>query len=744
MTATDSLHRLAALAGIEDGWWDFFGQWREVPAESKRLLLAAMGLDVADEHGVWRSLHELETRPWRRWLEPVLVWRADAGAPQVAVTLPRERDDNPLAWTLDEELGAAHSGRVTPAELPLLEEREIDGVVHRRRLFTLPATPPLGYHRLRLVSEDHAEAWMNLIVAPARAYEPEELCDGGRVWGVATQAYALRRPDDWGAGDYTAVAHLARQVGRLGAAAVGVNPLHALFPNRPERYGPYGPSSRVFLSAALIDVAAVPDYGECAAVREWVEEGALRAELEDLRRRELIDWPGVNRRKMAVLRRLYDWFRGQHLRAGQETERGRAFRRFQRDGGRPAELFATFEALQAWLMARDPHLGYWRHWPQEYRHPDSPAVAAFTRERREDVEFFWYLQWQADAQLAEVAGGCAEMNMPVGLYADLAVGIAQDGGEAWARQDAIALGVSVGAPPDPLSLKGQDWGVAPFNPVALREAAYGPFIDVLRANMRHAGALRLDHAMQLQRLYWVPHGHAADEGAYVTFPLDDLLGLVALESRRNRCLVIGEDLGTVPEGFRERMLERGVYGYRLLVFERRDDGSFKPPEEFMEHALVIFGTHDLPSLPAFWRGNDVEERARHQLYPRPEQADEERAARAEDRRRLVGALAAQGLLPEDFPTGPELSGEDARRLMEAVHAYLDRAPSRLMMVQIEDVLGLAVQMNLPGTTAQHPNWRYRYPLEVRALATDERLRALARRLYHGRCAPGQRPVVELD
>ncbi len=742
MSAAEDMRRLSELAGVEDGWWDFYGAWRPVPAATRRALLAAMGFEVDDDHALWRSRHAFEARPWRRWLEPVLVWRAAQGPPCVPVTLPEDRDAAPLAWSVDEELGVAHDGRLLPADLPLAEEREVEGVRYRRRLFTLPAVPPLGYHRLRLAADDGAEASMALIVVPERAYEPPPLDAGGRVWGVATQAYALRRPGDWGAGDYGAVRRLAEHVGRLGGAAVGVNPLHALFPGRPERFGPYGPSSRCFASVALIDVAAVPDYAECAAVRDEVETGALAPALAALRGRRLIDWYGVNTRKLAVLRRLYDWFRGQHLRPGQESERGRAFRAFQRDGGRGAELFATFEALQAHVVAHEPHRAYWRHWPGEYRRPDSPAVAEFARTRREEVEFFWYLQWQADAQLAAIAATCAEWRMPVGLYADVAVGIAGDGAEAWACQDVMALGVSVGAPPDPFSHRGQDWGVLSFSPVALREAAYAPFVEVLRANMRHAGAVRLDHAMQLQRLYWVPHGHPADEGAYVRFPLDDLLGLVALESRRNRCLVIGEDLGTVPEGFREAMLARGLYGYRLLAFERTEDG-FKPPGAFLDQALVIFGTHDLPSLPGYWRGSDVEERARHGLFA-PDTVAAERRVRAEERRQLVAALAAEGLLPADFPTGPDLDDDGRRRLAEAVHAYLDRTPSRLMMVQIEDALGLEAQMNLPGTAEQHPNWRYRYPLDVDAIATDAPLRALARRLYDGRCAAEQRPVVDLD
>jgi 4-alpha-glucanotransferase len=354
-------------------------------------------------------------------------------------------------------------------------------------------------------------------------------------------------------------------------------------------------------------------------------------------------------------------------------------------------------------------------------------------EHVEQVEFFQWLQFIADEQLGEAqARGKAE-GAAIGLYRDLAVGIAGDGGEAWAQQDCLALGVSVGAPPDPLALKGQDWGLVPFNPVTLRENFYAPFIEVMAANMRHAGALRLDHAMSLARLYWVPPGQPADQGAYVRYPAEDLFRLVALESQRNRCLVIGEDLGTVPDGFRERMDRMGIFAYRVMVFEKTADGAFRRPEDFDAKALAIAATHDLPSLRGWWAGKDIDRREALGLYPRQDQAAEENAARAADRVAMVAALAGQGLLAPDFPVGPALSDSQAVSLAGAVHTYLGRSASRLTMVQMEDVLGQEIQMNLPGTTTQHPNWRLRYKVDTAAILSDGRmlssaegLRALSR------------------
>ncbi|MBF0306529.1 MAG: 4-alpha-glucanotransferase [Alphaproteobacteria bacterium] len=723
MTAGTDLDRLAALAGIEEGWWDFFGEYRPVSADTKRAFLEAMGFAVADDGAVARSLREFEERPWRRPLEPVALWRESRGNPEIAISLPAHREGQPIAWTLEEEIGATHGGGLIPAELPVLSERDLDGEPVRRRLFRLPGPLSPGIHRFLL---PELAASTSLIVVPDQAWCPPELERGRKLWGVATQTYALRGERDWGIGDFGALAELCRLAGEAGASAVGINPLHALFPSLPERFSPYSPSSRLFVTITGIDVEAIPDFAECAAARRMVAGKAFRAKLARLRADSRVDYPAVMALKMPVLALLHAHFRAHG------DGRAAAFHRFQAQGGRAAEMFATFQALQEHFLAADPPASYWRHWPEEFRHPDSPAVIDWAGAHRERVEFFWWLQWQAEQQLGMVAETCRAAGMPIGLYRDLGVGIADDGAEAWARQDLLSLGVSVGAPPDPLNLLGQDWGLAPFNPVALREAAYRPFLDVLAANMRHAGALRLDHAMLLQRLYWVPRGAKADQGAYVRYPVDDLFGLVALMSRRQRCLVIGEDLGTVPDGFRERMFDRGLLAYRLLVFERDRDGEFLPPDQLTEQAVVQVGTHDLPSLRAWWMGTDLDLRERLSLFPRPEMVAAERAGRARDRERLVAALARIGLLPANFPTQPELSDDEAGRLAMAVHDYVGGSASRLMLVQIEDVLALALQMNLPGTCDEHPNWRSRLPVPVAQAMADGRMRELARRLAVGR------------
>lgn len=714
MTGVSALDRLARLAGIEDGWWDFFGRWRVVPPETKRVFLAAMGLPAADEEQTRASLAALEARPWRRWLDPVLVVEERSGPPAIPLTLPAEVDAQPFRWRIDEELGIAHEGWFRPFELGGYEERILDGALLRRRVLALPALPPAGYHRLTVTGPDGREARLDLIVAPSRAHVPAGLARPPGLWGIATQVYALRREQDWGVGGYRALGELAAGAARLGAACVGINPVHALFPNQPERFSPYAPSSRTFLNTAYIDVELIPEFADCREAQRLFAAPAAREMLGRARGAALVDYVTAAQLARPILEALFRCFRRQGDQA--------AFAAFQAEAGERARRFAVFEALHERMS--EEGRPYWREWPEELRRPDSPAVAAFAAERAERVDYYQWLQFVADRQLAEAHQAGRAAGAAIGLYRDLAVGLAGDGGEAWLEQDSLALGVSVGAPPDPLALKGQDWGLLPLNPLALRDRAYAPFIAVMRANMRHAGAMRLDHAMALQRLYWVPPGLPADQGAYVRYPVEDLFRLVALESRRNRCLVIGEDLGTVPDGFRERMERTGLFAYRVMVFEKEDEG-FRPPERFDEAALAIFATHDLPSARAWWDGSDIEARERLDLYPRPGQAEEERIARGRDRAALVAALHGAGLLTAAFPRAGALSDDEIDRLTTAAHRYLARSRSRLAMVQIEDVLGLALQMNLPGTTTQHPNWRQRYPVEVAAILADPRFARLA-------------------
>ncbi|MGH6635909.1 MAG: malto-oligosyltrehalose synthase, partial [Gammaproteobacteria bacterium] len=492
---------------------------------------------------------------------------------------------------------------------------------------------------------------------------------------------------------------------------------------KPSHASPYSPSSRRFLNVLYIDVEAVPDLAECTSARARVENPGFQARLWAQRSAELVDYEGVAATKLQVLDLLYRHFREAHLRAG--SGRGLAFRAYQRDSGEALRQHALFEALQERFHREDPEVWGWPAWPEPYRDPASRAVAAFAVEQEKRIEYFEYLQWQAELQLERAGRRALELRLGVGLYLDLAVGVDGGGAEAWADQDLYAFGAHIGCPPDELNHKGQDWGLPPLHPAKLREAAYAPWIAALRANMRHAGALRIDHAVGLMRLYWVPPQMPPTAGAYVHYPFADMLGILALESVRTQCLIVGEDLGTMPDEVKEALAALGVLSYRLLYFEKAPDGSFKRPEDYPEQALVATGTHDLATLAGYWQGLDLKVRETLELFPTPEVREQQLIGRAEDRARLLAALEQEGLLPPEVSVHPGQVYEMTRELARAIHLYLARTRAKIMVFQIEDVFGQREQVNLPATVDQYPNWRRRLPFCLEEWTGDPRLKALA-------------------
>ncbi len=559
------------------------------------------------------------------------------------------------------------------------------------------------------------------MIAP-RAFLPEPLAKGGRAWGFSLNLYALRSRRNWGIGDFTDLRAFVEIAAALGASYVGINPLHALQPLEPRAASPYGPSSRFFLNPLYLDVEAVPEFAHAAGRRSSRERTERREALAALRATPLIDYAGVSARKRGALRELYRAFRKA------SDARHASFRAFVEREGDRLERFAQYEALDEVLTAKGASHG-WFAWPQEYRDPDGPAVTRFAARERERIEFSMYVQFVSDEQLAAVAAAAGALG--VGLYRDLAVGVDASGPDVWSDRSAYVLGETIGAPPDPLGPQGQNWGLPPPDPLAFGEDGAERFAQLLRANMRHAAALRLDHVMSLTRLFRIPLGHGATDGVYVEYPLESSLGAVQRESERARCLVVGEDLGNVPDGFRERMEAARILSYRLLPFEREPGGRYKPPEAYPRLALATAGTHDLPPLAGWALGRDIETRRAAGLL-----SDEvARVALAERRRDFVQfleALAEADVLSID--DGHALLAAVERGVPEAAafaplavatYRYLARTPACLAFVQLDDAVVSFDQVNLPGTVLEHPNWQRKMSLEVEALAAHPTVRAIA-------------------
>jgi 4-alpha-glucanotransferase len=541
-----ALDLLAERNGIENEFVDAHGRVRHTPEGTKRALLAAMGVEAADEATAATALAALDHEDWGRSLPPVHVASRFADALSIPLSLPA--GTGTITWCLRLEDGGESRGAFNFAALDLVDRHVLDGQVIERRTLPLLAELPPGYHSIAVQPGDGTSV---LIVTPGVCWLPPAMAQGRKLWGVAAQLYLLRSQENWGIGDYADLRRLIEVLSARGADVVGLNPLHAMFLDAPEHASPYSPASRLLLNILNIDVTTLPELAHCAAAQALIASPAFAQAIAACRDAPLVDYTAVAALKLEVLNRLFDDFW-----TNADPERRRGFEQFRRERGIAFERSCLFQALRQHFAAKGPEQADWRYWPQPYQDPQSPAVARFAQDHEALVTFRIWMQWLADRQLTTAAG--AADGMAIGLYRDLAVGADPSGAETWASQRAVVSGAQVGAPPDIYNTAGQDWGLPPFHPRALRDEAYASFIELVRANMRHAGGLRIDHVMALQHLYWVPKGQSPASGAYVRYPLDDLVGILALESHRNRCLVVGEDLGTVPEGFRERMAAAGI------------------------------------------------------------------------------------------------------------------------------------------------------------------------------------------
>lgn len=684
--ADEAIRDLAQRAGIAVEWNDYAGRPREVTVDVLRHILEALGLKCASRGDLAASRELLKRRSSIDLLPPLIT--ATAGRPTKLEAVANETYPAKLAL----ETGEMRDISLSPA---------------RGRL-RVPAVSEIGYHRLRL---DNRE--IVLAVAPSRCYTIEDIVPDARLWGVAAQVYGLRSPNDGGIGDAAGIAALAESLGRRGADALALSPLHALFTADPTRFGPYAPSTRLFLNPLHSSPGLV--FGEDLVARALAEAG-LETESRRLEEMPLIDWPAAAHVKQQLLRDLFAWFMASDAHGPLRLD----LAHFRANGGELLAQHAVFETLHAVQSANG--VRDWRRWPVDLRDPASAAVAVFAASHGEEVEFHCFLQWLADRSLAIAQTRAHDAGMRIGLIADLAVGMDPSGSHAWSRQGDVLNGLCIGAPPDLFNPLGQDWGLTSFSPRALVNGGFAPYLATLRAALRNTGGVRIDHAMGLTRLWLLPEGADPADGAYLTYPLADLLRLMALESRRHRAVVVGEDLGTLPAGFQETLETAGVHGMRVLWFERNQYG-FTPPGAWSHSAVAMTTTHDLPTAAGWWHGSDITTRANcNRLGVGVLEADVAKE-RASDRLALWHAFVAA-----DVAHGTEPSPETTQPAVDAALEFIAATPSPLCLLPMEDLIGVEEQPNLPGTIDQHPNWRRRLPATAEALMDEPQVAARIRRL----------------
>jgi glycogen operon protein len=712
----DILSRLAEATGVERQWRDVEGAQHDVPRETVCALLAQLGFPANTLDDARGSLARLSDFRDRRAMPMSLL--AKEGEPYT-VRLGAAEGRTPGWIVVTQEDGscsriALRGENAGPVTWRGLDGRRCEGV--EARLPPLPA----GRHRLSLENGDVCA----LTVAPPGCFLPH---DARPEFGLSAQLYSVRRDGDQGIGDFSTLGELARAGAKAGAALIAINPLHALFAQDRTRVSPYYPSDRRFLDPLYIDVAelgrmlgAPIDFDENAAA-------ALSAAAD-------VDYPGVHALKMAALETAFANFLDLSRRQPAAAPVA-SFARFVAEGGAALARFCVFQAISE---ARNGQS--WRMWPQEVREGRAAALAAFASEHAARVQFQQFLQWLADAQFGRSAQDARAAGLSLGFCRDLAIGAAPDGAESWSRAGSFVDGFSIGAPPDAFSREGQNWGLPPPNPIEIEKSGGAAFAELVRANMRHAGALRIDHVMGLARLFVIPDGEKPAAGAYVNYPFETLMGQLALGSQRAECVVVGEDLGTAPWGFRERIERADVLSYRVLWFERSGEG-FAPPALYPEKAMACVSTHDLPTLEGWWAAADIAEKEALGLIA-PDAAEAARAARRAEKDALLDALRAQSLI--DGAHHASSVFDDA--LARALHAFIARTPSLLAMAQLDDLAGETQAINLPGTDRERLNWRRRLPKLIDALVDSRRARAILAGLRRNvdAIAGAYRPPGDID
>lgn len=726
MKEHNALKQVAEMARIADSYVSAWGDEATVSDDTICRLLASLGYDTTNDQTLLASAQKKHKK---EVLDPVLVI-SEGDAIEVPLYLGVSARESEFNWRIETEQGEVLEGYLQSQIVR--DERAEGGPL----VFALPSGLAWGYHTL-LVTRKRRKApyTMTLIIAPRACYKQPALLQGKKLWGPSIQLYTLRTQHNWGMGDFGDLKQLVADIASRGGDFVGLNPIHSLFPANPEGASPYSPSSRRWLNILYIDVSSVPEFALSAEAQQQVGSQDFQQRLQKVRETHWVNYTEVAELKMSVLPLLFNEFKRRHL--DNNTDRARAFLAFVEQGGESLVHQAAFDALHTDLHAQDSQVWGWPVFPEKYRHFDNAAVQKYIEEHRERVHLYMYLQWVADTQINEVQALADEKGMAVGLYRDLAVGVADSGAETWADNGSLVLDASIGAPPDVLGPLGQNWGLPPLNPQTLHATAYDAYIKLLRANMKHCGALRIDHVLGLLRLWWIPKGENATQGAYIYYPVKDMLAILALESHRHQCSVIGEDLGTVPDEIVALLRDAGVHSYKVFFFETsKEDGGFISPTHYAEQSMAALCTHDMPTLRGFWHCDDLKMGREIGLYPDEAQLQELFTDRLKCKQGILNSVDWHGYLPAGIGRDAQLVPMDSY-LSEALQLHVAAGSSALLSVQLEDWLEMDKPVNIPGTVNEYPNWRRKLSMNLDEIFARDDVNRIATKLTQIRAKASQ-------
>ncbi len=702
----EPIKQLANLAGLQQSYVHAQGHIEHIALADQQALLSAMGCDLTSPQTIAKQIEQLQRQPWQDVVAPVQVLTEHSPL-MVRLQQPATTASSNWQWQIVTEEQQHFSGQQNIATSDIIARQQIAGTDYLALNLTIDIALPQGYHQLTL-SDGSQQYQQQLIVTPARCFQLQDQAILHKTMGPAIQLYAVRSARNWGIGDFTDLKNLVAPLAELGNDFIGLNPLHALYPGLPQDCSPYSPNSRQWLNTLYVALEQTPDFSDCQAAQQLVKSQQFQTRLQRCRAAADVDYHAVSSLKAEVGSLLYQHFKQQHLACN--SDRAAQFRQFIAESDTSLLTLARYQVLQAVLFSRDMSMACWQNFPPEYQNPHSAAVRQFAADNSDAIEQQLYLQWLAQLQLAEVKAECQQRGMAIGLYCDVAVGANSNSAESWGAPEDFLMQLSVGAPPDIMAPKGQNWGLLAYNPKTLRQKAYQPFIQLIRANMRFAGALRLDHVMALLRLWCCPPGADATAGGYISMPADDLFAIMALESQRNHCVVIGEDLGTVPVEISQLMAKYQVMSYRVFMLEQKAGSYQHRDQTYPALALATVTTHDMPTLVGFWHEHDLALRHQLDLFPSAQIAANLEQLRKDEKQLLCDEL--------------QLEHGDVSQLVRNSHLYLAATPARLMAYQLEDLLLVATPVNIPGTSTEYPNWRRKLPLEFEQALQQSDVREL--------------------
>lgn len=725
MSYDELINELADLTGIVSEYWDIFGNKNVTSLETKKFILRAFGINIDSFDEIKKEIEERKTRPWNRLIDPVHV--VSVNNQPIKIPLYIQINDEPIdlkiSWIITDESGNVTERTLLHEEISVSEERWINEKRFIKVELHDDKERDIGYYTVNVrcsASDIELEGKSKVIITPDFCYIPLGLQDG-KTWGLSINLYSIKSKENYGIGDLGDLKKIIKRVSDLKGGFVGINPLHFIPNKRPFGISPYSPISRLYKNFIYIDLERVLEVKDL--INQGVVEG-LEKEIKRLRDSQFIDYEGVMNLKMSFLKKAFDIFYEEHYL--KKTQYYEDFAHYLSEEGSLLESFSTYMALaEDFAKGGEYYLFDWREW-KEFKDSSTSKIQEYKRLNHKRILFYSYLQWLIDRHIKELCEFASELNMSVGIYHDLAIGSIGGSFDTWLNQELFAFDIDIGAPPDDFNPDGQNWGFPPIIPERLRDNGYEFFIEIVRKNMRYFGAIRIDHALGMFRQFWIPKGMPASYGAYVKQPTEELLRIIALESVRNKTMVIAEDLGTVGENVGETLNRFRMLSYKLLYFQRNyPDPSFLSPDRYPELALCTITTHDLPTINGWWIGRDIELKERLNLYKDKNSVNRDIQIRERDKELLIIALKETSLLDPCFIKPTYMSPE----LRSAIYEYLSKTPCKLLAVSLDDIVGSLDQQNMPGICDGYPSWMQKMPYDIEEIMSDKNFLRLSHIFY---------------